>query len=101
MWSAIVRSSKGRNILNVDVYLLSVPPDEHNQLVRTLAHNLGREQLPFVFKNRFDSVSCQVVLYEEQLMMLKLAVPTLKATRLIIDDAETDIPLDSSEGGRL
>jgi hypothetical protein len=54
--------------MNVGVYLLSVPPDEHNQLVRTLAHNLGKEQLPFVFKNRFDSVSCQVVLYEEQLM---------------------------------
>ena len=84
--------------MNVGVYLLSVPPDEHNQLVRTLARNLGKEQLPFVFKNRFDSVSCQVVLYEEQLMVLKLEVPTLTAKKLITDD-ETDVPLSNSVSG--
>ena len=74
--------------MTVAVYHLTTINEERSQLVSYLAHNLHRNQLPFVFINRVDSVSCQIVLYDEQLTILKLAVPSLTATRLLFSDED-------------
>ena len=73
-------------------------PEDADRLYITLANNLSHEQLPFVIKNRSEYVSCQLVLYDEQVTVLKLSVPTLSVVRLHLND-EDNIPPDNTERG--
>ena len=84
--------------MTLGIYLLSVPIAERDQFFGTLAHNLSPEQLPFVLKVKVDKVTCQLVLFDEQLTLLKLIVPSLVATRLPIEN-ENYIRHNDSDGG--
>jgi hypothetical protein len=81
----------------VGIYSVSVSSDDHDLLMATLVHNLDLDQMPFVMKLGFDTTACQVVLYDEQVMMLKLAIPTVSLVKLNYDKDENDIPLTNSK----
>lgn len=85
--------------MTIGIYLLSVPISEREQFIGTLAHNLSQEQLPFVLKVKYEMVSCQLVLFDEQLTLLKLIIPSLVATRLPIDKDENDIRSNNPSRG--